>query len=221
MSSGVPADGSTSGRLRQLSQARTSRRAMLRRGGLATAASIAGLTLLDQRRAEAATGDNLMLGQPNDANTTTSLSVTTADTTLSPLLLVDGSELSSTSTTLIVNGPTGTGSTAALISKSGGGVGLRAIGSGSSGGVAGSSGSSTGVAGTSKTGAGVTAASTSGDGLRASGSRGAVLAGSLSQVRLTPAKGSHPRSGLAGDLFVDHNNDLWFCKGTTHWVRLA
>ena len=221
MRSAVPADGGTSGRLRQVSQARTSRRAMLRRGGLTAAASIAGLTLLDQRRAEAASGDNLILGQSNDANTITSLGVTTKGTTLIPLLLLDGSELSSTSTTLIVNGPPGSGSTAVLISKSGGGTGLKVTGSGGSGGVAGSSGSGTGVAGASKSGTGVTATSGSGDGLKASGGRGGVFSGSAAPLRLTPAKGSHPRSGLAGDLFVDHHNDLWFCKGTTHWVKLA
>jgi hypothetical protein len=194
---------------------------MLRRGGLAAAASVAGLTLLDQRRAEASTGDNLILGEPNNANTTTTLSVTTADTTLNPMLLLDGSDLSSTSTTLIVNGPSGGGSTAALIRNSGGGLALQVSASGPGTGIAGSSGTGTGVEGTSKSGTGMIANSESGDGIKAAGGRGGVFAGSVSQVRLTPAKGSHPHSGFAGDLFVDRNNDLWFCKGTTHWVKLA
>jgi hypothetical protein len=224
MSSGVPADGTTSGRLRRLSQAQTSRRAMLRRGGVAAAASIAGLTLLDQRRAQAATGEGFTLGQANNANTTTSLSVTTADTTLGPLLLIDGSELSSTSTTLVVNGPAGGGVALQITSSSSAkmpGLAVSATGAGAAGGVVGSSGSGTGVTGTSKSGTAVVATSSSGDGLKATGTRGGVFAGTISQVRLTPAKGPHPHSGFAGDLFVDHDNDLWFCKGGTHWVKLA
>jgi hypothetical protein len=221
------ADGSTSGLLRQTAQARTSRRAMLRRGGL-LATSVAGLTLLDQRRAEAASNDNMILGFANDANITTSLSVTSANfgTTMTPMFLLDGSGLSSTSTTLQVTGPGLAKSIAALVQNTAGGVGLEvtssstahavgqaisATGAGSAGGVKGTSGAGTGVAGSS----------TSGDGVTGSGARGGVFTGRSSQVRLTPSAGFHPHSGSAGDLFVDKNHELWFCKGSTTWVRLA
>jgi len=39
--------------------------------------------------------------------------------------------------------------------------------------------------------------------------------------QLTAHKGAHPRVGQTGDLFVDHNHHLWFCRGGTTWVRLA
>jgi hypothetical protein len=238
MASENSANGRTSGLLRQAALARTSRRAMLRRGGLMAAVTVAGVSLLDQHLAEAATAGDFMLGEANDANITTSLSVTAADagSTLIPLFLLDGTGLSSTSTTLIVNGPTGAKSTAALIQNSAGGVGLEvtsastahavgqaisASGTGSAGGVKGTSGSGAGVAGSSGSGTGIAGASNSGDGVTGSGTRGGVFTGRDSQVRLTPSTGFHPRSGSAGDLFVDKDHHLWFCKGSTTWVKLA
>jgi hypothetical protein len=211
---------------------------MLRRGGLMAAAAAGGLTLLDQRRAEAATAGNFILGESNDANITTSLSVTAANagSTLVPLFMLDGTGLSSTSTTLIVAGPTGAKSIAALIQNSAGGVGLEvtssstaqavgqaisASGTGSAGGVKGTSGSGTGVAGSSGSGTGIAGTSSSGDGVTGSGTRGGVFGGRDSQIRLTPSTGFHPRSGSAGDLFVDKDHHLWFCKGGTTWVKLA
>jgi hypothetical protein len=51
--------------------------------------------------------------------------------------------------------------------------------------------------------------------------RGAVLSSTVAQLQLAPASGSHPSIGAAGDLFVDSNHDLWFCKGDESWVKLA
>ena len=51
--------------------------------------------------------------------------------------------------------------------------------------------------------------------------RGAVLEGGTAQLRLVPAAGSHPPTGKAGDLFMDHANRLWLCKGGTSWHQLA
>jgi hypothetical protein len=238
MASENSANGGTSGLLRQAALARTSRRAMLRRGGLLAAASVAGASLLDQHQAEAATAEPFTLGEANDANITTSLAVSPANagSTLVPLFLLDGTGLSSTSTTLIVTGSAGAKSTAALIQNSGGGVGLEvtsgsakgavgqaisASGTGSAGGVKGTSGSGTGVVGSSGSGTGVAGTSSSGDGVTGSGTRGGVFTGRDSQVRLTPSTGFHPRSGSAGDLFVDKDHHLWFCPGGTTWVKLA
>ncbi len=52
--------------------------------------------------------------------------------------------------------------------------------------------------------------------------RGGVFRGGAAQVRLQPSTStSHPASGQKGDLYVDSNARLWFCKGGTTWVRLA
>jgi hypothetical protein len=52
-------------------------------------------------------------------------------------------------------------------------------------------------------------------------SRGGWFSGGKAQVRLVPAAGAHPASGLAGDVFVDSAKRLWFCKGGANWVQLA
>lgn len=210
---------------------------MLRRGGVVAAASVAGLTLLDQRRAEASTGGNFILGQSNDANATTELHSTTNGATLVPLFRVNGGSLSGTSTSMIVDGPGSIQGLALQVNGNTGGTGIRtsaangtsgtvglALGAAGSGGadainassdhgrgVAASSGSGTGVAGTSSTGAGVTG----------SGRRGGVFTGTSANIQLTAHKGLHPKFGFVGDLFVDKNHHLWFCRGGRTWVRLA
>ncbi len=74
--------------------------------------------------------------------------------------------------------------------------------------------SAVGVVGQSGQGIGVFGRSLTG--------RGGVFYGSTAQLRLLPAKAkSHPTSGAAGDLFLDHAGDLWLCKGTTTWVVLG
>src|SRR5258708_15634562 len=100
-----PGDGGTSTLARQAAEARSSRRHMLQRAGVVAAATVGGLTLLDQRRAEAASGGNFILGQVNDANATTELHSTTNGATLVPLFRVNGGSLSGTSTSMIVDGP--------------------------------------------------------------------------------------------------------------------
>jgi hypothetical protein len=52
--------------------------------------------------------------------------------------------------------------------------------------------------------------------------RGGEFSGNRAQVRLKPGSGaSHPPSGKVGDLYVDKNERLWFCKGGATWVQLA
>lgn len=52
--------------------------------------------------------------------------------------------------------------------------------------------------------------------------RGGRFRGKAAQVRLMPGlTPSHPASGLAGDLYVDSANRLWFCAGATSWKQLA
>jgi hypothetical protein len=220
---------------------------MLRRGGVVAAASVAGLTLLDQRRAEAATGGTFTLGQNNDADNPTQLHVTSPGNTLVPLFHVDGTGLSGTSTSMIVDGPGslqgialrvngnsgGTGIITSAANGPQGTTGLALAASGSNGAdaihaasdkgsaVAGSSTSGRAVTGTSHSGAGVVGTSATGTGVIGSGKRGGSFAGSAAAISLAPHAGSHPTSGTRGDLFVDHNTHLWFCRGGTAWVKLA
>ena len=221
---------------------------MLQRAGVVAAVTVGGLTLLDQRRAEAATGDNFVLGEStNNANNTTELSVTTSGTTLVPLFRVNGTGLSGTSTSMIVDGPgslagialrvngnsggtgiittaaNGPSGTTGLAFAAGGSNGADAIHAGSDKGtgVVGSSTSGKGVTGSSKSNTGVAGSSSTGDGVTGSGKRGGVFTGSSAAIQLTPHAGSHPHSGAKGDVFVDHNTHLWFCRGGATWVRLA
>ncbi len=219
---------------------------MLQRAGVVAAATVGGLTLLDQRRAEAATGGNFVLGNPNDANATTELHATSS-TTLNPLFHVNNTNLSGTSTTMLVDGPgslagialkvngnsggtgiittaaNGPSGTVGLALEAGGSNGADAIHAGSDKGtgVAGSSTSGKGVAGSSKSNTGVAGSSSTGDGVTGTGRRGGVFTGSEAAIQLTPHTGSHPHLGFKGDLFVDHNTHLWFCRGGATWVRLA
>ena len=51
--------------------------------------------------------------------------------------------------------------------------------------------------------------------------RGGRFKGAKAQIRLDPSTATtHPNSGQAGDIFVDKSKRVWFCKGTTNWVRL-
>jgi hypothetical protein len=59
-------------------------------------------------------------------------------------------------------------------------------------------------------------------GLEGVGQRGAVLTGDAAQVRLRPSEmSSHPTTGETGDLFVDAEGRLWFCRGGIDWSRVA
>jgi hypothetical protein len=163
-----------------------SRRGVLWRAGLATAAGAAALTALDRRHADAATLEPLVLGVSNDAGATTTLNPT-PETSSNPLLQIDGQTMDSTSTTLIVNGPagstailaqgkstddaigvviagTGEGQQDGINGTSGSGIGVQGN-SASYIGVLGSSGSDYGVNGRSSSGVGVVGSSESGDGV--------------------------------------------------------
>jgi hypothetical protein len=52
--------------------------------------------------------------------------------------------------------------------------------------------------------------------------RGGVFKGDKAQVRLVASSAStHPSSGILGDLFLDQNKRLWFCKGGAIWTQIA
>jgi len=56
----------------------------------------------------------------------------------------------------------------------------------------------------------------------ATNGRGGVFKGDKAQIRLVPSDDqTHPSSGVVGDLFLDANDRLWFCKGGTSWKQLA
>lgn len=169
------ADGTTSVRLREVEGAAVvSRRGVLWKTGLATVAGAAALTALDERRADAATGGNFVLGQTNSATSTTELSGTA-----SPIMQLDGGSLGATGTTLVVNGPSG-GAGLYVSGASTGtttGLAINGTGSGTATGVAGASGSGTGVSGSSNSGTGVSGSSTSGTGVKGGSSSAAGVSG--------------------------------------------
>jgi hypothetical protein len=52
--------------------------------------------------------------------------------------------------------------------------------------------------------------------------RGGVFKGGAAQLKLVASSSaSHPATGQLGDLFLDKNKRLWFCKGGTTWKQLA
>jgi hypothetical protein len=52
--------------------------------------------------------------------------------------------------------------------------------------------------------------------------RGGVFRGPKAQVRLIPSgAATHPTTGVIGDLFLDKNKRLWFCKGGKTWKQIA
>jgi hypothetical protein len=52
--------------------------------------------------------------------------------------------------------------------------------------------------------------------------RGGLFSGKVAQMRLQPSSAStHPSSGALGDLFLDRNGRLWFCKGSSTWKQIA
>jgi hypothetical protein len=160
-------DGMATVRLREVENgAVISRRGVLWRAGLATAAGAAALTALDEQRAQAVTGGNFVLGQANNADNTTSLTSTSGITQgFSTLMALDGSS-HVTISTLDVTGPTGGTAVYAHL----GGSGSALSGASDSGiGVTGGANSGTGVSGHSGTGIGVHAISTSGAALKVSG----------------------------------------------------
>lgn len=53
------------------------------------------------------------------------------------------------------------------------------------------------------------------------GGRAASFYGKTAQLQLQPYNSAHPKSGARGDLFVDKDGKLWFCKGGTSWKQIA
>jgi hypothetical protein len=51
---------------------------------------------------------------------------------------------------------------------------------------------------------------------------GGVFTGKTAQIQLVPSLGAaHPVMGVAGQLFVDRQNHLWFSRGGSDWQQLA
>src|SRR5215471_13486965 len=102
--SAILSDGSGTQRLRDAENAAAvSRRGVLWRAGLATAAGIGALSLLDAQPAEATTGP-FTLGTANTSDAQTKL---TATNTVQQFFVIDGSPMGVTDTTMVVTGPNG------------------------------------------------------------------------------------------------------------------
>jgi len=51
---------------------------------------------------------------------------------------------------------------------------------------------------------------------------GVVASGNIAQLQLKLSTAAmHPKTGEAGDLFVDKSNRLWLCQGRSQWTKLA
>lgn len=168
-------DGHATVRLRDAETAvAVSRRGVLWRAGLATAAGVAALSALDEQSADATTS-TFTLGQNNNTDAT---STVTATNTLKPMMKFDGSGMGSTDTTLEVDGPNG--GTALQVHAGAGpsgtvGLALNVSADGGSSAVHASSGSATAVLGSSTSGVGIAGSSGSGTGVHASSTSGTAL----------------------------------------------
>ena len=172
---------------------RRTRRDVLVRAGTATVATVGGLAVLDQQRAQAATSGSLILGQVNDANSTTEL-IPTSGTTPTPLLQVDGTALAGSGTSLLVNGPAGGVAISAHTPTSGTAI----------------SGSGDGTA------SGIFGHGVNGDGVVGSSGTGYALhgTGGAAQLRLAPGDAAGPPSSgahLLGEVYMDLNGAAWLC----------
>jgi len=222
---------------------RLDRRSLLRLGGVGAAVA-AGTAVMRPAAAGAATGA-MQFGQQNDAGTdSTGLTSTNPTDTLhvsngagAPAL-----QLRSGGAALIATGSTG-GGVVGITNGTGPGVWGRG-GAGAGPAVRAEVDSTTSAgsavdAHTKGTGFAVLAsientgsksvavrAQTTGPGIGIEASSalgiGARFAGKVAPLQLVPsAAASHPATGTAGELFVDHSNRLWFCKGGTNWHQLA
>jgi len=57
---------------------------------------------------------------------------------------------------------------------------------------------------------------------RSTTGRGGSFSGKVAQLHIAPSgAATHPTSGKLGDIFLDKNKRLWFCKGGTTWKQIA
>src|SRR5579884_2677116 len=96
-------------------------------------------------------------------------------------------------------------------------IGVQGL-SDTSDGVLGTSSSGNGVHGTSHTTAGVFGEGLIGVHGRSVHGRGGVFDGVTAAIRLIPSSSDRPPStGATGDVFVDNQGRLWFCRGGSRW----
>ena len=195
----------------EMAEPTADRRSLFTRGA-AAAATVAGLAV--GRSAQAANGDNMKVGSPNTATTSTTIS--------------------GGSTFRVVNGTTGgvNGYEASILGEQNSevaagvlglatafeGVGVYGTSEGSSGiGVLGAHTSAvlegTGVVGTSSLGAGVYGIGTSAD----------VVAGGSGRVLLrgAGANGTPTARAETGTIARDPNGNLWYAYATDRWRKIA
>jgi hypothetical protein len=160
-----PGDGASTQRLRAAENVQAvSRRGVLWRAGLATAGGIGALSLLDAQSADAV-AHNFVLESANTAAATTTL---TAAADVQQFLVIDGSPMGTTDTTMIVKGANG--NTALSVHTGAGpsgtvGLALGVSADGGSSAISASSGSATALSASSTSGTAVKASSTSGTAL--------------------------------------------------------
>ncbi|HEY1738513.1 MAG TPA: hypothetical protein VGI86_07375 [Acidimicrobiia bacterium] len=206
---------------------------MTRRGMLRTAAAtgvgaVAGAVLVGAPAAHASAGDNMILGPNNNAgNASTGLqSAASTDAfavsqTGAQGTAVHATTSSSTGTVILAEGLNASSAAPVLQGTSAGsGFAVYGMANGTGRAVAGyvasASSSASAVYGASLgTGYGIEGKALNG--------RGAKFTGRFAQITLAPGTSTtHPsHGGVAGDLYVDLNSRLWFCRGANNWVQVV
>jgi hypothetical protein len=219
------------------------RRHVLRLGGIAAAAAVGAGTVLAHPSVAGATTGALQFGLENNAGAaSTGLTSTNGGDTLHVTNSTGtGLQVRSGGTAVIGQGSAG-GVVGVTIGSGPGVLGRAGVGTGPAVKAEIDSALATGAAmevAQSGLGAGIRAhidntasksaalnAHTAGPGVGVNASSalgiGGLFAGQVAPIQLVPSTAaSHPAKGSAGELFVDHSNRLWFCKGGTNWHQLA
>jgi hypothetical protein len=205
-----------------------SRRGMLRTAAATGVGAVAGVVLAGAPAAHAAAGDNMILGPNNNAGNASTALQSAASTdafavsqTGAQGVVVHATTSTSSGTVIMAEG-LNAASAAPVVwgTSAGSGFAIYGMANGTGRAVAGfvaptSSAASAVYGATLGTGAGIEGKALNG--------RGAKFTGRFAQVNLVPGTSTtHPsHGGVAGDLYVDLNSRLWFCRGANAWVQVV
>jgi hypothetical protein len=204
------------------------RRRVLRSAAATSIGAVAGVALAGMPAAHAAAGGPVVMGDPNDAgNSATSLASNSSTT----VFTVSSDGASGDALKAVVTNGTGTainalGNTASSTNPvvqstaTGSGYAMYAFAMGTGTAIAGRIAHSTNTASAiygSTPGSGAGVEGKSGNG------RGGKFTGRYAAVNLAPGTSTtHPsHGGITGDLYVDLNARLWFCRGSNVWVQIV
>jgi hypothetical protein len=204
------------------------RRRMLRGAAAGGAGLVAGAVMMSASPAFAAAGDPVVLGSANDAGST---ATSIGSTTTAAVLALSQNGASGNALHAIVTNGTGsaiiadgnvTTSSAPVVQATSYGSGFAIYGAAAGTGRA-IAGYISQPASTASSVYGATAGSGAGVEGKSDNGRGGKFTGRYAQINLAPGTSStHPsHGGILGDLYVDLNARLWFCRGANHWVQVV